>query len=522
MRVDLEQEKNIISWCLQNPTDFWSMSDRMGEQTFRGQPWDKLWPILHRGYQTHQEFPSLQELGAVMAKLDVPPQERLHYAYALRQCFSHDVSKYTGEEVRTWAAVQELGILSEKMRLSETSKHDLKTQLEYYRERLDKVEALLGSNKALGSAFEPLKCMGNWWERVEEEYGAAPITSGLFRLDRKLRNNGIRPTLVLVVGPTGGGKSTLMLHTSFANARRGLRWVYYILDDNPGEFMERYFSHMLQRPLEPEDLLPGVREKLGKVAEFRAATEYPGQWVAVPAAPDKWGPQDFLRDLQDRQREFYHADMRRIANGETLPHPPGHIAGVSIDTGDQVRPSRHYKDGWLEQEKGYSELSYIPKKIKCPLFLGVQGNQESVGASQLTARNIGGSYGKAKPAKLILAVAQTVQQSQTSTTVNWNDPIWQDNKAHLWTVNMQSDKNTEWERLSLCVIKNTAGSSTPGCGVTKNVIIPLLVNFGSCRVVEDFASPDELMRASNKTLIEEKQANGDLPPPVKQGKGGFK
>lgn len=513
MRADPEQEHNVISWCLQNPVEFWSLSDRVGEQAFRSSPWDKLWPILHKGYQQHQEFPSLNELGSVMAKLDIPPQERLHYAHALRQCFSRDVSKYTGEEVRSWVAYQELGIVGEKMSMAVSSKHDLKSQLAFYRERLDKVEVLLGGGKSMGEPIRPLSSMKNWWEGIEEEYGAQPITTGCYRLNKKLRHNGIRPTLVLVVGPTGGGKSTFMLHTSFANVRAGLRWVYYILDDNPAEFMERYVSHIIQRPLDLEDLLPGNREKIGAMADYRAKKEYPGDWIGVPAAPDRWGPQDFLRDLQDRQRGFLAYDLQRIANGEKLSHPPGAIAGVSIDTGDQVKATRHYREAHMELEKGYSELSYIPRKLKCPLFLSVQGNQESVGATQLTLRNISGSYGKAKPAKLIIAIAQTVQQSQTVRTVDWNAPIWQDNKHHLWTVNPQTDKDTEWESLSLCIVKNTAGSSLPGAGVTKNVIIPLLVNYGSCRIVEDFERPDELMRAPTKTLTEEKQASGEAPPP---------
>src|ERR1035437_5948556 len=94
---------------------------------------------------------------------------------------------------------------------SRNSKHDLGAQLLFAQERLEKISGLTG-RKSFGTVFDPDENLENWHTDIEEQYGAKPTTTGLHRLNLKLRDRGLRPMLALIVGPVGGFKTTLALH----------------------------------------------------------------------------------------------------------------------------------------------------------------------------------------------------------------------------------------------------------------------------------------------------------------------
>ena len=522
-----EFETNIVAWCLQNPEEFWALSDRLGPQAFRSEPWRTVWPLLHQGYQHHSRFPTLVEVGSYLARLNVDPLARMPYVGAVRTAMVSDVGAYTAAEVTSWAAQNELLRVAEKI-MSGSGPADLAARLDYCERQLENIRLLMGE-RSLGVRFDPLD-FSQWWADIEEDYGAPPITSGFSRVDKKLRDGGIRPTMVLIVGPTGGAKTTLGLRTARANLRTargtfrgrplGSRWVEYFLDDNKGEIRQRVTQAFLQRALRAPDYDPGNRERIAAAARHVRETQFPGEFYCFDVEPDKFGPHDFVRHLLQLQAGFRAEDEKLIAQGADIPRP-GCVAGIGIDTGDQVKAVHQGRNNsdWYVLEKTFSALSSIPKRIKAPIFLKVQGNQESVGASQITLRNVGGSFGKCKPAKLIMAAAQTVMQSQTRRTIDWNEECWQANRSALWDVDFTADRNTAWEPLSLCIIKNTAGSGDIDAGIVKNVIVPLYVSFASSRVIENFSAPDEMMRTDKKTAIEEKEAYSSGPP-SRAGKRG--
>jgi len=523
-----EHEQNVISWLVQNPQEFWALSDRIGENVFKTSPWDKLWPILLKGWQDYQAFPTLQELGSLVARLQLDPMQRLQYGYHLRQAYANKVTDYTGSEIVNWVALQELTLLGKRLSEADYSKFDLRSQLDFYKERLDKIEMLCGE-KSIGELSNPLEDLENWWEDVEESYGADPITTGIVRLDRKLRDRGIRPILVLIVGPTGVGKTTIAKQMIMANVRLGGRWLEIYLDDSKGEFKQRTVQSIGKRYLRAEDYEPGKREALGKILVKEAHKNFPGQIRALRVHPDKYGPQDFIRAVQELQRRFKMEDEKVLSKGGALPwETPGKITGVSIDTGNQVTGPKAVANNnpWYSMEKMMSGLRVLPELVKAPLVVTIQAEDGAVGASQVTLRNIGVSRGMARPAKLILGVAQTVQQSQCSETVNWNEECWQNNKGNLWNVNFQTDRETMWEPVSLCIAKNTAGSGDKEAGLTKNVMIPLLISYATSRVIENWAAPDELMRTDSRTAREQKEAYGkdagEKQPENVEGKRGKK
>ena len=518
-------EELIIAFFLQNPTEFNFVSDRLHPEVFVQEPWKRIWPQLHRSWESCKTFPHVDELSTMMRRVECNELSRDILTQRLRGLYKADVSNFSQQEALNWVATREMIRLGDHFVGSSNNKHDLNSQIKFARERLDKIEHLVGgSSQGIGKMIDLFgdEAIDNWGALVEEEYGAAPLPIGLPRVDKKLKGGGVRPTLVIILGPTGGGKTTVFHHWARGVARLGGRTLLYALDDSLGDLLERQGSCMARRPTNEADFKdPTV---IQAVMRYRRSQEFPGgSFQVVSSEPDRWTPQDYMRDIARQQMILVKHDLEMRKMGWNIPDEDlGKIDLIGIDTADQVRETHPHKDTWMGQQRMFSELSFIPKRFKCPLALMVQGGQETVGATQITLRNVGGSYGKSKPAKLVMALAQTVKQAQSPVTIDWTKQCWKENLSNLWNCDPQTDKDTQWEHASLCLIKNTMASGEPGVGTVRNVIIPLLINFGSSRIIEDWESPEEWMRADCKTAREEKEAWGSEGERVKVVKAKVK
>lgn len=488
------------------------LADNFKHDSFQTEPWSRLWPLLLKGWKQHERWPALNELDLVLNSSGMEAATKLVAGARLKEAFQVEVSSYTKEDIVNWLAMHEFTSIGAELLNARESKHTIQEQIDYQRERLEKLERIAAGEKSLGEVFNLTGSTDSWWTHIEDSYGAKPKPTGILRLDKKLRHGGVRPTIALIVGPTGGGKTTVLMSIGAHTVRQGGRWVQYVLDDSEGDVRERWYQHILQRPLTLEDMtVPARQAAVKKALDKKYAEEYLGQWVGINIEPDKFTPREILRDLESLQRRFIQEDLQWVKDGRGFipPDEIGQIDGVGIDTADQIKPSRTSKDSWYEMEKMFSELSHIPKRINCPLWLTVQSGQEGVGASQITVRNVGGSYGKAKPAKLILGLAQTVAQTQNRQVVNPASEWYLDNKQHMWAYNPELDRKLEWEPAYLCIIKNTMAEGRSG--LVKNVALPMLIDFSTCRMIEDYSKPENCMAADRKTIAEEKEAAGGPP-----------
>jgi len=515
------KEDLLVAWALQNQDEFFTISDRFHEGSCRSEPWVRLWPLLWKGYQQHERFPAISEVDQLINKLDLDATTKVVACDILRQAYTAPVSTYTQDDIQRYLVLQEFHKLGMDMVGAFDKSASLQSQVDFYTSKLERISAMLGTRQ-MGTRYSPFDNPRQWYEKLREGYGANPLPTPFYRLNKKLRGGGILPTLTLLVGPTGGGKSTLLKAIEMHACRQGKRWVNYTLDDSEGDMLERQYAHILRRPILPADILDEQRrEEIGRILEERMEKEYPGCYEGYSIEPNRYTFKDVVRHLTQLQAHYRREDLIARKHGyEIADEDLGRIDGVGIDTGDQMRTEQNYKSDWLVLEKLYESAVGVSKRFHCPVVCTVQGNQETVGASQITVRNLGGSYGKAKPAKLILGVAQTVQQSQSAHTIDPAADYITSNLHHLHGYDPLMDRNTEWEPAYICVIKNTMASSEAGRGMVKNVMVPVLIDFSTCRMLEDFSKPEELMRASNKTLAEEREAQGVTSRASKKGAKG--
>jgi len=498
-------EKAVISWCLHNPDDFGFLADRMKEFHF-GDPRAKIvWKPLLQAYIKHTTFPTFSELTQILNQVQT---EKEQYTRALLEQYLIEVYQtphtgVTGDRVKEWVASKELFDLGNKfIEVSSTGVTGHEDDLYGWQERLESIQYLVGRTTK-GTVFRPLdlESIENLETCIEQHYGVDPVPTGIYRLDKKLREGGIRAHLTVIFGPIGTGKTTISLGIAMNVIRTGRRVVYFSLDDNPGELTERQYSHMLKRPFcidteETNQTLEATKQELKHLIE----TTWTGDFHGVELMADTTTPHEMARDLLKMQKTFYVQDRE---SGEVPESEWGQIDLVVVDTADQAKPHRHYRSEWYEQTKVFEAFNVIPKRLGCPVLLNVQGNQQSVGAAQLTERNLGGTYGKNKAAKLVLGIAQTFAQVHNRITLDPGHPDIRDNLGRLRNYCPERDRDTEWERAWICVVKNTRARE--GAGAVRRVKIPILMNLATCRVIDDFTLPESAIMVEQQTLREEQE-----------------
>lgn len=507
-------EGSVIGWALQNPDAFFPLSDRMKDWHFQGTVTAKIWKQLLNTYTQHQRFPARGEIHAVIQSIHgLDPDSSAHACQILDGAYGVDVSSVTGDAIAQWVANREIGELAIKMTAlvqGESEGADRGTELDNWIQRLESVRQLQ-TTKRLGSSFEPLDpaFIADPDKAIETFYSGDPQPTGYERLDSRLRDNGMRGHSTIIFGPTGGGKTALTLNIAMSCIRRGGRVVWITLDDDPGEITERVYSHMAQRPFKSiHNTDPGWGSRIIS----SAAPYYPGHFYGEHILPSTHTPQDVIRELVNLKQHFYVQDKY---DTNFVCTNPGQIDLIVIDTADQIRAHRHYQKEWYELEKSFEELSRIPKILHCPVILTAQAGQEGMGASQLTLRNIAGSFGKNKAAKLIIAFAQTYHQMHNIQAINWGDPGVIANMHHYRAkgVDPMTDSHSLWEPFWMCILKNTRGNNDIHQHV-RYVKLPMLANHASCRIIEDYSQAEELITADRKTQREEKEAvmPGQEPP----------
>lgn len=241
---------------------------------------------------------------------------------------------------------------------------------------------------------------------------------------------------------------------------------------------------------------------------------YVGDLIIKKLEPETYTPTDIIRILEEIQIKCRAADLAAGCSEEDA----GVFDLIIGDTADQIRPDRGYKDAWYEVGKTHQKLCTIPERFNCPWIATVQGGQQTVGAAQITERDIGEGYGKGKPYKLILGVAQTPAQYHGDQTVNIADTFVQANLANMTNYSYPADKDTVWKPMSLCLVKNTRAVSRKGHAANK-VKIPLLVSYGTQRLIVDYTQAETPLATSMQTHREDlivKEAQ--KAPPVRRGK----
>lgn len=518
-------QQNIINWCLNNPSEFSSLLDRVQDKAeilFTDPIAQQVWPILTKAFAVDYQWPTRNEIPYLLREA-CPNDPTIDLVIRWTEStYDLNTTDVTGATLKDWLGKQELLDLALSINKFTTENiAEGKETLREFRDKIDSIGFLFGNNSR-GTTFRPLdpEFIDNADAEIGEAYGGAPIPTGIYRLDQKLRDGGVRPHNCLIQGPSGAGKTTLALHIAKFNLRQGRRVVYYTFDDSAGELTERLYSSMLQRPFSVEDeKLYGDWDRTKKELHELCRDEYIGVFHGEAMPPNLHTPQDLLRHLIILQRQFYMEDKAQAQRFAIPEKEWGKIDLVFIDTCNQLTEGKSYRSEWAEANSIHQSIGAIPKMFGCPLWGVVQSGQQAVGAVQTTQRSVAGAYGINRPAKLVIGWAQSYDQYHTDLTIPTHHDLVAANMHHLWNFSPEKDSDIKCKPWALCVNKNTRGRALRGSAANL-VKLPMLVNYETSRVFEDFTKPEELIMVDRQTQREEQEAKGESPRRGGQSAGG--
>lgn len=516
MNLDLADkrvaEAAVLKWCIDHPEEFSMVAHSLADYHIHYPPFKALWAVLRAVHAQHGVFPTMSECQSLVDTLkDYDPSTRAHLKGEVGFLYGVAVTEVTGEKVRGFVAQRELAEVSQVLAGAALDPATASEHVHKAMRRLEDLAMVLGRKQG-GTVFNPFSLDGakGIREQIQGLYGGGdPVPTGISRLDRRLKGGGMQAHLTLVVGPSGGGKTTMALHTAIHSVRNGKRVVYFALDDSPGELSERIYSHMLMEDISEVDWDTAYLDQCLE----NEVKSYPGAWYGEALDPNSVRPEDLAGHLKMLQYRFAREDAARGVPEELR----GQIDLVVIDSGDQLgeTAAARSKDTWHNARLTFERLNIIPSRFGCATMVTVQGNQQAVGASQITMRNVGESFGKVKPAKLVLGFAQTIQQRHEKAYIDFSAQIIRDNLGNLVNVDPEGDRNTPWKPWWLCIMKNTRAREVDG--PASWVKLPMLVDYSTCRITEDFQRPEELILEDKQTKREEREADGDSRGPSSRG-----
>lgn len=477
-----QQELLILAYFVQNPEAFYTYGDRVKDIHFDYSPAQAIFSLMRAVHHKYERLPTLVELTTIArrklaGKTSVAVVSKI--LGDIEDVYSADVSEATGEHISSFVVRRELVRLSIDLQ-GEYDEEKVSEKLSQYQERLESIQLLTAKETGLGVFPFSKKALDNPLSYIEDLYGGEPVGFGFERLDAKMRG-GMRPgELGIILAATGVGKTMFLLNIALHVAIKQRRnVVYYAFDNVLAEMLERVYSSVSGVEIDEEKDSTEYRSSiLGGLGG-----DYNENFLLLPAPANSLTPKDIHRNLLKCQRIFYRNDIKKGVPEEEA----GKIALVVIDYGDLVQSARQYKDYHLELGRVFDEFNGLAQRLNVPILTATQGNKESLGAEEVSLKNISYSYKKSWTASFVGALCQTDDEYQAGV-------------------------------LRLAVVKARRPE--------KNYIVPFRVNYRNMRVIEDERAEITYIKGggslSRKRIAHgEEAAPADSPPKPKSRKNAI-
>lgn len=85
---------------------------------------------------------------------------------------------------------------------------------------------------------------------------------------------------------------------------------------------------------------------------------------------------------------------------------------IIVDYGDEVEPTRHRREHWLELGETFGELRELGETYECATWTATQTGRGSVNKEIITMQDIAESYKKCEKADAIVAICQTAEEER--------------------------------------------------------------------------------------------------------------
>lgn len=212
-----------------------------------------------------------------------------------------------------------------------------------------------------------------------------PVTTGWPKIDKITKGGLGQGELVVVVAPTGAGKSHVLVHLGAQALKQGKNVVHFTLELADTAVAQRYDACLTGVQL--DDLMNQ------KDAIYETVKDIDGQLI-IKEFPTKSASCVTLKTHLEKIRQ---TEME--------------IDMIIVDYGDLLKSStvRKNSEKRHELESIYEELRGIGQEFGCPIVTASQTNRKGLNEEVITMESIAEAFNKCFVADLIISLSRTIK-----------------------------------------------------------------------------------------------------------------
>ena len=212
-----------------------------------------------------------------------------------------------------------------------------------------------------------------------------PVTTGWAKIDKITKGGLGQGELVVVVAPTGAGKSHVLVHLGAQALKQGKNVVHFTLELADTSVAQRYDACLTGIPL---DELINQKDEVYDVIK-----NIDGQLI-VKEFPTKSASVVTLKNHLEKIRQ---TEME--------------IDMIVVDYGDLLKSSvvRKNSEKRHELESIYEELRGLGQEFGCPIVTASQTNRKGLNEEVITMESISEAFNKCFVADFIISLSRTIK-----------------------------------------------------------------------------------------------------------------
>ena len=212
-----------------------------------------------------------------------------------------------------------------------------------------------------------------------------PVTTGWKKIDKITKGGLGQGELVVVVAPTGAGKSHVLVHLGAQALKQGKNVVHFTLELADTSVAQRYDACLTGIPL---DELINQKDEVYDVIK-----DIDGQLI-VKEFPTKSASVVTLKNHLEKIRQ---TEME--------------IDMIVVDYGDLLKSSvvRKNSEKRHELESIYEELRGLGQEFGCPIVTASQTNRKGLNEEVITMESISEAFNKCFVADFIISLSRTIK-----------------------------------------------------------------------------------------------------------------